>query len=86
MQQQREALMKEKETAGKVAARAFAHGYLSDLVPAVFSNLSSNGFFYDPIQRSAYTLYFKYNVLLLHYRCSNFIHALAYERSTEIAG
>lgn len=52
MQQQREALMKEKETAEKVAARAFAHSYLSDLVPAVFSNLSNKGFFYDPIQRS----------------------------------
>ena len=56
MQQQREALMKEKETAEKVAARAFAHSYLSDLVPAVLTNLSNKGFFYDPIQRSAYIL------------------------------
>lgn len=56
MQQQREALMKEKETAEKVAARAFAHSYLSDLVPAVLTNLSNKGFFYDPIQRSVYIL------------------------------
>ena len=57
MQQQREALMKEKETAEKVAARAFAHSYLSDLVPAVFTSLSNKGFFYDPIQRSMQHLY-----------------------------
>ena len=43
--------MKEKETAEKIAARAFAQSYLSDLVPAVFSNLSENGFFYDPVKR-----------------------------------
>ena len=49
--QQHEALMKEKETAEKIAARAFAQSYLSDLVPAVFSNLSENGFFYDPVER-----------------------------------
>ena len=43
--------MKEKETAEKIAARAFAQSYLSDLVPAVFANLSENGFFYDPVER-----------------------------------
>lgn len=57
MQQQREALMKERETAEKVAARAFAQGFLSDLVPAVFSYLSSNGFFYDPVERSTLALH-----------------------------
>ena len=51
MQQKREALLKEKETAEKVAARAFAHSYLSDLLPSVFSNLSQGGFFYDPVER-----------------------------------
>ena len=51
MQQQREALLKEKETADKVSARAFAQSYLSDLVPAVFSCLSESGFFYDPVER-----------------------------------
>ena len=51
MQQQREALLKEKETAEKIAARAFAQSYLSDLVPSVFSTLSESGFFYDPVER-----------------------------------
>lgn len=75
MQQQREALMKEKETAEKVAARAFAHGYLSDLVPAVFSNLSNNGFFYDPIKRSkgiyfdCTSNHFDFTQILKHHLC-----------------
>ena len=51
MKQQRDALLKEKETAEKVAARAFAQSYLSDLVPSVFSTLNQNGFFYDPVER-----------------------------------
>ena len=51
MRQQRQALLKEKETAEKVSARAFAQSYLSDLVPAVFTRLSDGGFFYDPIER-----------------------------------
>ena len=51
MVQQRQALLKEKETAEKVSARAFAQSYLSDLVPAVFTRLSDGGFFYDPVER-----------------------------------
>ena len=51
MQQQRVALLKEKETSEKVAARAFAQSYLSDLLPSVFSNLNEGGFFYDPVER-----------------------------------
>eukprot|EP00731_Ephydatia_muelleri_P035139 Em0099g11a len=51
MQQQREALLKEKETAEKIAAKAFAQSYLSDLVPSVFSNLNEQGFFFDPVER-----------------------------------
>ena len=51
MQQQREALLKEKEAAEKIAARAFAQSYLSDLVPSVFGTLSESGFFYDPVER-----------------------------------
>ena len=53
MKQQRNALLKEKETAEKIAARAFAQSYLSDLVPSVFSTLTQNGFFYDPVERGA---------------------------------
>ena len=54
MQQQREALLKEKETAEKIAAKAFAQSYLSDLVPSVFSNLNEQGFFFDPVERRKY--------------------------------
>lgn len=51
MRQQREVLRKEKETAEKIAARAFAQSYLADLVPTVFGTLSDNGYFYDPVER-----------------------------------
>ncbi|KAK2153127.1 hypothetical protein LSH36_306g03017 [Paralvinella palmiformis] len=51
MKQQREILRKEKETADKIAARAFAQSYLADLVPSVFGTLSDNGYFYDPVER-----------------------------------
>uniref|UniRef100_H2XJZ5 Radial spoke head protein 3 homolog n=1 Tax=Ciona intestinalis TaxID=7719 RepID=H2XJZ5_CIOIN len=51
MKQQREVLKKEKETAEKIAARAFAQSYLADLVPSVFSTLRDNGYFYDPVER-----------------------------------
>ena len=51
MKQQRDVLRKEKETAEKIAARAFAQSYLADLVPSVFGTLSDNGYFYDPVER-----------------------------------
>ncbi|XP_013061487.1 radial spoke head protein 3 homolog B-like isoform X1 [Biomphalaria glabrata] len=51
MKQQREVLKKEKETAEKIAARAFAQSYLADLVPSVFGTLSDNGYFFDPVER-----------------------------------
>ncbi|XP_030054287.1 radial spoke head protein 3 homolog [Microcaecilia unicolor] len=54
-QQQKEILLKEKETAEKIAARAFAQQYLADLIPSVFSNLRDNGYFYDPIERDIET-------------------------------
>lgn len=57
MKQQKDALVKEKETSEKVAARAFAQSYLSDLVPSVFSTLNQNGFFYDPVERGIHTIY-----------------------------
>ena len=60
MKQQREILRKEKETAEKIAARAFAQSYLADLVPSVFGTLSDNGYFYDPVERGnhMYKIYF----------------------------
>ena len=51
MGQQREVLAVEAETARKIAARAFAQNYLSDLVPSVFGALSENGYFYDPVAK-----------------------------------
>ncbi|XP_074649598.1 radial spoke head protein 3 homolog [Tubulanus polymorphus] len=49
--QQRDILEREKETADKIAARAFAQSYLADLVPSVFGTLADNGYFYDPVER-----------------------------------
>ncbi|XP_066274080.1 radial spoke head protein 3 homolog B-like isoform X2 [Branchiostoma lanceolatum] len=51
MKQQREVLRKEKETAEKIAARAFAQSYLADLIPSVFGTLADNGYFFDPVER-----------------------------------
>ena len=61
MQQQREALLKEKETSERIAARAFAQSYLADLVPSVFSTLNQNGFFYDPVERGVYICYYYFH-------------------------
>ena len=58
MKQQREVLRKEKETAEKIAARAFAQSYLADLVPSVFGTLSDNGYFYDPVERGNVFFFF----------------------------
>lgn len=51
MKQQRETLKKERETADKIAARAFAQSYLADLIPSVFGTLNDNGYFFDPVER-----------------------------------
>lgn len=56
MKQQREVLKKQKETADKIAARAFAQSYLADLVPSVFGTLADNGYFFDPVERGAFVL------------------------------
>ncbi|NXO89494.1 RSPH3 protein, partial [Certhia brachydactyla] len=50
-----EKLRKQKETAEKIAARAFAQRYLADLIPSVFNNLHNSGFFYDPVERDIET-------------------------------
>lgn len=62
MKQQREVLKKQKETADKIAARAFAQSYLADLVPSVFGTLADNGYFYDPVERGEYCLVFTPNM------------------------
>lgn len=53
--QQKEVLQKEKETAEKIAARAYTQQYLADLVPAVFTSLRSHGYFYDPVEKDIET-------------------------------
>jgi len=55
MKQAADVLRLEKETAEKLAAKAFAKSYLADLVPSVFNNLRENGYFYDPVQRDLET-------------------------------
>ncbi|CAB3983563.1 Hypothetical predicted protein [Paramuricea clavata] len=57
MKQQTDVLKKEKETAEKIAARAFAQSYLADMVPSVFGSLSENGYFYDPVERDVETYF-----------------------------
>ena len=56
MEQQKEVIIKEKETAEKIAAMAFARSYLRDLVPTVFATLSDNGYFYDPVEKGKSTI------------------------------
>lgn len=40
-----------QEVASKIAARAFAQSYLESLIPSVYENLASNGYFYDKVER-----------------------------------
>uniref|UniRef100_A0A3Q1BH65 Radial spoke head 3 n=1 Tax=Amphiprion ocellaris TaxID=80972 RepID=A0A3Q1BH65_AMPOC len=49
--QQKEVLKKERETAEKIAARAYTQQYLADLIPAVFTSLRNHGYFYDPVEK-----------------------------------
>ncbi|MBN3314315.1 RSPH3 protein, partial [Atractosteus spatula] len=55
IKQQREILQLEKETAEKIAARAFAQHYLADLLPSVYTSLRDHGYFYDPVERDVET-------------------------------
>lgn len=65
MLQQADIMKKEKETAEKISAMAFAQSYLRDLVPTVFAILSDNGYFYDPVEKGKST-YFHLIVFILH--------------------
>ena len=56
MEEQREAVRREKETADKIAAHAFAQSYMADLDPAVFGNLANNGYFYDVVEKGTLTV------------------------------
>ncbi|KAJ3217944.1 Radial spoke head protein 3 [Dinochytrium kinnereticum] len=51
-------ILKEKqEAAEKVSARAFAQAYLANLVPSVLDSLSTNGYFYDVVEKEVETLF-----------------------------
>ncbi|KAG9344649.1 hypothetical protein JZ751_010334 [Albula glossodonta] len=50
-------LRREKETAEKMAARAFARQYLMDLLPSVYTTLQDNGYFFDPVERDVETTF-----------------------------
>ncbi|XP_063079839.1 radial spoke head protein 3 homolog [Engraulis encrasicolus] len=57
LRQQQEVLDHQREVAEKVAARAFAQQYLTDLLPSVFTSLREHGFFYDPVERDLETCF-----------------------------
>ncbi|XP_046848861.1 radial spoke head protein 3 homolog B-like [Xenia sp. Carnegie-2017] len=57
IKQQIDVLKKEKETAEKIAARAFAQSYLADMIPSVFGSLNEHGYFYDPVERDVETYF-----------------------------
>ncbi|XP_062816600.1 radial spoke head protein 3 homolog B isoform X1 [Anolis carolinensis] len=54
-QQQMQILKLEKETSERIAARAFAQRYLSDLIPSIFGSLRTSGYFFDPVERDTET-------------------------------
>ncbi|GFR49941.1 hypothetical protein Agub_g12046 [Astrephomene gubernaculifera] len=55
MQQERERVERERVVRQKVAASAFARGYLSGIVNTVFDRLVSSGYIYDPVMREVET-------------------------------
>ena len=57
LQQERVRIEMEKEARDKVAARAYAATYVSDLVGNVFEGLGSTGFFYDEVERDVETAF-----------------------------
>lgn len=65
--QEKEVLKKEKETAEKIAARAYTQRYLAGLLPAVFTSLRSHGFFYDSVQLDIETNFMPWLMGEVHY-------------------
>lgn len=51
LQEQIRFLKEKEEVTETIAARAFAQSYLQTLIPSVYENLASNGYFYDKIER-----------------------------------
>ena len=50
-QEQIKVLKEKQEVAEKIAARAFAQSYLQSIIPCVYDNLATNGYFYDKVER-----------------------------------
>lgn len=51
-------ILREKEIMQeKIAARAFAQSYLQSLIPSVFESLTTNGYFYDVVEKEIETLF-----------------------------
>ncbi|GIL50752.1 hypothetical protein Vafri_6901 [Volvox africanus] len=55
MAQERERVERERVVRQKVAASAFARGYLTGIVNTVFDRLVSSGYIYDPVMREVET-------------------------------
>ena len=49
--QERQRKQREAQVRAKVAASAFARGYLDGIVTRVFDQLADAGYFYDPVER-----------------------------------
>ncbi|KAM9840232.1 radial spoke head protein 3 homolog [Aulostomus maculatus] len=64
--QQKEELEKERETAEKVAARAYTRQYLADLLPRIFTSLRGHGYFYDTVERDIETNFLPWLVDEVH--------------------
>lgn len=54
--QERERKERERVVRAKVAASAFARGYLNGIVKSVFQQLQDTGYFYDPVEREVSAL------------------------------
>ncbi|KIZ07515.1 Flagellar radial spoke protein 3 [Monoraphidium neglectum] len=57
LRQERERKERERVVRAKVAASAFARGYLNGIVTSVFQNLQDAGFFVDPVEREVEELF-----------------------------
>ena len=47
--------LEKQEIALKISARAFAQSYLQNLVPSVFDSLTTNGYFFDVVEKEVET-------------------------------
>ncbi|XP_054827954.1 radial spoke head protein 3 homolog [Eublepharis macularius] len=60
LNRQAEVQLQQNRVKEKVAARAFALHYLTDLIPSVFSKLWDHGYFYDTVERDIETGFLPY--------------------------